>query len=223
MKSKIFFFLKLLVFSTLSILLLIHVFSIVVFLHYQPKIFGDENSLEIFENKNDAPNALVFGAGLNASNKPSPILEDRIVVAVDLYKSDKINKIIMTGDNSTLSHNEPDVMRDEAIRLGVPSEDIVQDYAGRKTYDSCFRAKEIFQQKKLILVTQTFHMTRAMFLCDNLGIDVTGVTADTEKYDLPSQVFWQVRDELSMLKAVYELNFGKTDVILGNKIDIDLD
>ena len=129
----------------------------------------------------------------------------------------------MTGDNSTLSHNEPDVMRDEAIRLGVPSEDIVQDYAGRKTYDSCFRAKEIFQQKKLILVTQTFHMTRAMFLCDNLGIDVTGVTADTEKYDLPSQVLWQVRDELSMLKAVYELNFGKTDVILGNKIDIDLD
>jgi SanA protein len=109
--------------------------------------------------------ALVFGAGLRRDGSPTAILRDRVQSAVELYKSGKVKKLLMSGDNSYLDYNEPGAMREYALSLGVPETDIVLDYAGRRTYDSCFRALNIFGIKSAILVTQAFHLPRAVYTC----------------------------------------------------------
>ncbi len=88
----------------------------------------------------------------------------------------------MSGDNPTENYDEPTTMKETAVKLGVPESDVVLDFAGRRTYDTCFRAKEIFEVQKAILVTQEFHQARALYLCSNLGIDSVGITADRQKF-----------------------------------------
>ena len=89
--------------------------------------------------------AIVFGAGLWRDGTPTPVLEDRVRTAANLYFEGKVEKLLMTGDNRFVEYNEPESMRQFAISLGVPDEDIVLDYAGRRTYDSCYRARDIFR------------------------------------------------------------------------------
>ena len=101
-----------------------------------------------------APAAVVFGAGLTRTGEPTAILKDRVETAAKLYFEGKVQKLLMSGDNRTLDHNEPEAMRQYAIRLGVPSSAIVLDYAGRRTYDTCYRAKAIFGLDSALLVTQ---------------------------------------------------------------------
>ena len=112
-----------------------------------------------------APAAIVFGAGLWRDGSPSPVLQDRVATAADLYFSGKVKKILMSGDNRFIYYNEPGAMKKFALSLGVPEEDIVLDYAGRRTYDTCYRARAIFGLKEAILVTQSFHLPRALILC----------------------------------------------------------
>ena len=123
------------------------------------------------------PVALVFGAGIRGG-RPSPILLDRIRMAVALYKARKVRKLLMTGDNGSPYYNEVAVMRRTAMRLGVPGRDVVKDHAGFRTYDSCYRAREVFGVRSAILVTQAFHLPRAVYLARRMGIDADGVSAD---------------------------------------------
>ncbi len=111
-----------------------------------------------------------------------PALYDRVATAVDLYQRGLVNKLLLTGDNRFVNYNEPEAMRRTAVKLGVPDEDLVLDYAGRRTYDSCYRAREIFGVNRAILVTQAFHLDRALYLCDAFGIDSVGVVADRRNY-----------------------------------------
>jgi SanA protein len=126
--------------------------------------------------------AIVFGAGLQWDGTPSPILRDRISTAVDLYFAGKVEKILMSGDNRFLDYNEPGAMLNYAVDLGVPRQDIVLDYAGRRTYDTCYRARAIFGVTDAVLVTQAFHLPRAVFTCNALGLPAQGVIADRRKY-----------------------------------------
>ncbi len=126
--------------------------------------------------------AIVFGAGLQWDGTPSPVLRDRVATAADLYFSGKVKKILMSGDNRFLDYNEPGAMLNYALDLGVPREDIVLDYAGRRTYDTCYRAKAIFGLTDAVLVTQAFHLPRAVFTCNSLGLPAEGVIADRRKY-----------------------------------------
>ena len=105
--------------------------------------------------------AIVFGAGLRYDGTPTAILKDSVQTAVQLYQQGKVDKLLMSGDNSFVEYNEPEAMRQYALDLGVPEADIVSDYAGRRTYDTCYRAKVIFQVQSAILVTQNFHLPRA--------------------------------------------------------------
>src|SRR5512136_2107527 len=118
--------------------------------------------------------AIVFGAGLTRSGEPTAALYDRVATAVDLYRRGLVSKLLLTGDNRVVTYNEPEAMRRTAMKLGVPDEDLVLDYAGRRTYDSCYRAREIFGVKRAVLVTQGFHLDRAIYLCDAFGIDSLG-------------------------------------------------
>ena len=145
--------------------------------------------------------AIVFGAGLWRDGSPTPILQDRVETGARLYFAGKVEKLLMTGDNSLVEYNEPEAMRQYAIKLGVPDSDIVLDYAGRRTYDSCYRAKEIFRVQTAILVTQQFHLARALFLCNALGLDGVGVEANNLSYRKSSLLFWNLRELPATLTA----------------------
>ena len=159
--------------------------------------------------------AIVFGAGLYRDGSPTPVLRDRVATAVDLYLSGKVEKVLMSGDNSTPGHNEPGAMRAYALGLGIPDEDIVLDYAGRRTYDTCYRARDIFDVDSAILVTQAFHLPRALYTCNLLGVPAVGVPADLRRYRRASQTFWNLRESVATVFALWEIHISHPQPILG--------
>jgi SanA protein len=165
-----------------------------------------------------APVALVLGAGLWRDGSPTPALYDRVATAVDLYQAGRVKKLLMSGDNRFVNYNEPAAMKKLAVQLGTPAEDIVLDYAGRRTYDSCYRAKEIFGVRKVVVVTQRFHLDRALFLCDALGIESVGVVADRRVYQ--TLRWWELREVLATAAAWWDVNVGHPTPVLGEKLPI---
>ena len=164
--------------------------------------------------------AIVFGAGLTRSGEPTPALYDRVATAVDLYQRGLVNKLLLTGDNRFVNYNEPEAMRRTAERLGVPNADLVLDYAGRRTYDSCYRAHEIFGVNRAILVTQAFHLDRALYLCDAFGIESIGLRADRRHYATSTQTWWALREAAATVEAWFDVNVMKPTPVLGEKIPI---
>lgn len=161
--------------------------------------------------------AVVFGAGLQRDGTPSPVLRDRVATAADLYFKGKVEKILMSGDNRFEYYNEPGSMLEFALGLGIPREDIVLDYAGRRTYDTCYRAKEIFGVNEILLVTQSFHLPRALFTCDKLGITAYGVSADRREYLRSSSFSWQVREIPATITAMWDVWIAHPEPVLGQK------
>jgi SanA protein len=160
--------------------------------------------------------AIVFGAGLWRDGSPTPVLRDRVAQAAELFFAGKVEKLLMSGDNSHLNYNEPQAMREYALSLGVPEQAIVLDYAGRRTYDTCYRARDIFGVKKAILVTQSFHLPRALYICNNLDIQVNGVASDLRTYPPRSLTFWNLREVPATLVAFWEVHITRPLPILGN-------
>jgi SanA protein len=168
--------------------------------------------------ESDAPTrrvAIVFGAGLTHSGEATPVLKDRVETGARLYFSGRVEKLLMSGDNRFVEYNEPEAMRQYALSLGVPDQDIVLDYAGRRTYDSCYRAKEIFGVKEAILVTQKFHLARALFLCNALGLDGVGVEANNRVYLKRSLVFWNLRELPATITAFADV-LTRPEPVLGD-------
>lgn len=153
----------------LAMLLIFSSLVLVDVLSYRHLICASESAAPI------RPVAIVFGAA-------GAILSDRVMTGVELYKAGKVRTLLMTGDNSRDDYNEPDAMRAIALSLGVPSKDIVCDFAGFRTYDSLYRARDIFGVRSAILVTQGYHLPRALFLGRKLGMDVIGVNAAKRRY-----------------------------------------
>jgi SanA protein len=122
--------------------------------------------------------AVIFGAQVYRNGRLSPMLRDRVATAADLYHAGKVEMILLTGDNRESNYNEPGAMRAYALNLGIPDEAILLDPLGIRTYDSCYRAYHVFDIDEAILVTQNFHLDRALLLCQSMGIDVVGVSAD---------------------------------------------
>jgi vancomycin permeability regulator SanA len=161
--------------------------------------------------------AIVFGAGLRRDGTPTTILRDRVETAVALYRQGKVEKLLFSGDNSYIDYNEPGSMKEYAISLGVPETDIVLDFAGRRTYDTCYRAQEIFGLEKALLVTQPYHLPRAVFTCNMLGLESSGVYADNYPYRKISLGFWNLRELPATLVALWELFVTRPQPILGDK------
>ena len=160
--------------------------------------------------------AIVFGAGLWRDGTPTPVLRDRVQIAANLYFEGKVEKLLMSGDNRFVDYNEPESMRQYALSLGVPDEAIVLDYAGRRTYDTCYRARDIFRVDSAILVTQGFHLPRALFLCNMLGVDGVGVPADIQYYRKISRAIWGFREALATLDAINDIFYKRPLPVLGN-------
>lgn len=159
--------------------------------------------------------AIVFGAGLWRDGSPTPVLRDRVSTAAKLYFTGKVEKLLLSGDNSTEYYNEPAAMHEYAVNLGVPKEDIVQDFAGRRTYDTCYRAREIFGVQDAILITQKFHLPRSIFTCNKLGIPSEGVPADLRDYRRGSLIFWNIRELPATLVALWQIYVTQPSPILG--------
>lgn len=167
---------------------------------------------------NQAPRvAIVFGAGVWSNGEPSPALEDRIITAVELYRSGRTKKLLMSGDNRFENYNEPRAMKAAAIRRGVAAEDIIEDFAGRSTYDTCFRARQIFDVSRAVLVTQEFHLNRAIYLCESLGVDSIGIAADRRQYPEDTKNQWARRETLAIPLAWLDINVLQPTPILGAK------
>jgi SanA protein len=169
----------------------------------------------------DSPRiAIVFGAGLWRNGQPTPVLYDRVATAADLYRRGFVDKLLLTGDNRFVDYNEPEAMRQTALQLGVPDSALVLDYAGRRTYDSCYRARSIFGVERAILVTQAFHLDRAMYLCASLGIESIGVMADRRNYTASSEAWWSIRESVATVAAWLDVNVLKPTPVLGEKLPI---
>jgi SanA protein len=160
--------------------------------------------------------AIVFGAGLWRDGTATPVLYDRLQTAAELYFAGKVEKLLMSGDNRFVDYNEPAVMREVALSLGLPDEAIVLDYAGRRTYDTCYRANAIFGVTKAILVTQAFHLPRAIYLCNHLGVDAVGVKADQRVYRKSSMLYWSMRESLATVNALWEMHVSHPVPVLGD-------
>ncbi len=167
--------------------------------------------------------AIIFGAGLRRDGSPTPILRDRVDTGASLYFNGKVEKLLMSGDNQAVEYNEPEAMRRYAISLGVPDNAIVMDYAGRRTYDTCYRAKAIFGVENALLVTQKFHLPRALFLCNALGVTAYGVEANNLYYRSSSLLIWNIREQFATFAAFLDIFFEKPIPILGQAEPIFLD
>lgn len=178
-------------------------------------LFWARERTEKFDDIRPADVAIVPGAGINANKTPTLPLSDRIDGAIQLYNAGKVKKLLMTGDNTSLDYNEPGAMRDYAIAHGVPADDIVLDYAGRRTYDSCYRAKAIFGVDSAIIVTQSYHLPRALYLCNAMDIDIRGYEIEQSQYVRLRYLFWQFREVFATIMAFWDVNLRHPVPVLG--------
>lgn len=160
---------------------------------------------------------LVLGAGI-WGDKPSPMLEDRLLQGITLYNNQTSSKIIMSGDHGKEEYDEVNVMKDFAIEKGVKSEDIFMDHAGFSTYDSVYRAKEIFKAQKIIIVTQKYHLHRALYVAEKLEIEAYGVASDPREYR--GQVVRELREVLARDKDFFKCIIKPEPTYLGDTIPV---
>lgn len=173
----------------------------------------------IYASASDAPNAevaLIPGAAILPNGAPSSIFIDRVDMAIDLYKAGKVSKILVSGDNSTVSHNEVNPVRLYLLSKGISDQDIFLDHAGFDTYSSMYRARDIFGVTSVLITTQSFHLPRAVFIARHLGIQAYGVRADVGHVLFRNYVREVFADE----KAVFDLVFHTKPKYLGDAIPI---
>ena len=150
--------------------------------------------------------AVVFGASVYGNGELSPILEDRVATAIDLYRLRKVDKILVSGDNRQKNYNEPKAMQEYLVTHAVAPKDVLVDYEGRSTYETCLRAKETFKLDRAVLVSQGFHLSRALYIANHLGLDSVGMAGDLRQKQEPD--YQGVREWAAEVKAFFVLHFA---------------
>ncbi len=151
-----------------------------------------------------APTALVLGASVKQDGTASDALRDRVLTGVDVYKQGKASQLLMTGDDGAFHVNEVATMKRIAIEQGVPESAILVDGHGYRTYESCKRAVQVLHMQRAIIVTQRFHLSRALYLCSAFGMDTQGIAADRQTYR--RILLFTVRDLLATFKAWWDIH-----------------
>ena len=194
-------------------------FALLVFIFLTNLTFYATTKKHIYDNAGDAPNAqavLIPGAAILANGAPSSIFLDRVDTAIGLYNEGRVSKILVSGDNSTVSYNEVNPVRIYLLNKGIPDQDIFLDHAGFDTYSTMYRARDIFGVSSILITTHSFHLPRAIFIARSLGIEAYGVRADTGHILLRNYVREMLADE----KAVFDLVFHTKPRYLGDAIPI---
>ena len=174
-------------------------------------------SVEESSNLEDIDCIIILGAGI-WGDKPSPMLEDRLLQGIELYNNNVSTKIIMSGDHGREEYDEVNIMKEFAIEKGVPSENIFMDHAGFSTYESIYRAKEIFEADKIVIVTQKYHLYRALHIANSLGIEAYGVGADPRQY--VGAMYRELREILARNKDFVKCLFKPEPTYLGGTIPV---
>lgn len=158
--------------------------------------------------------AIVFGAGIKDNKEPNNMLQDRLDTAAELYYSGKVEKMLLSGDNSAMDYNEPQVMYNYLLREhDIRAEDMVRDYAGLRTYDTCARAKNVWNIDKAILISQGYHLSRAIYTCNHFGIESTGFSATKYRYE--GETLYKIREILAIHKTIFDLFISSPEYIKG--------
>ncbi len=199
------------IFSLMLIILVgLVFFPLAIVSNYEDQIYFDVNNVP------EKSVAIVFGAGVLKNGNPSDVLKDRLNSAKELYDIGKVKKIIVSGDNRFENYNEPESMFNYLVNVaGVPAEDISQDFAGRRTFDTCKRAKEIWNVSDAVLVTQTYHLPRALFTCTGLGIDTVGYSATKQEYVMSK--YYYIREFVAKFLAFKDVYIWEPSYIGGGK------
>lgn len=161
---------------------------------------------------------LVLGCGVWDDGRPSHMLEDRLKRSLELFELGASEKLLMSGDHGRTNYDEVNVMKSFVVDAGVPSEDVFMDHAGFSTYESMYRAKEIFQAKKIIIVTQGYHLYRAIYIAQRLGLEAYGVASDYRTYT--GQQARDLREVLARVKDFGTCIFKPEPTYLGEAIPI---
>ncbi len=188
-------------------------------IHHNVAAAGREN---IYSANDDIPKmqvGLVLGARVFSSGRLSRMLADRVDASIILYNRGVIQKILMSGDNRSANYNEVTAMRNYAIEHGVPPNDVVRDFAGFRTYDSIYRAKELWEFKEMIIISQKFHLPRALYIAENLDIEAVGVYAVDNRYR--ALVKSELRETAARVAAWLDVLVGRDPYFLGPKESLD--
>jgi SanA protein len=153
--------------------------------------------------------AVILGAVVDSTGRLSNALEDRVLTGLKLYQKGNAKKLLLSGDHGQVNYDEVNSMRQYLLKKGVPPQDLFMDHAGFRTYDSMYRARDIFQVHDAIIVTQKFHLARAVYTARALGIDAVGINADRRWYPLSSRVKLHLREVLARVKAFLDLHVWK--------------
>lgn len=181
------------------------------------KTESDIVTLEEAAELSDVDCAVILGAGVR-DGKPTPMLRDRLLVGIDLYKSGAVKKLIMSGDHGSTDYDEVNIMKSFAVERGVPDEDIFMDHAGFSTYETIYRAKEIFEADNIIIVSQKYHLYRGLYIAEMLGVKAAGVSADLDTYR--GQTKRDLREILARDKDFFKCIFKPKPTYLGDKIPV---
>ena len=202
-------------------LILIFVVTVLV-INFFVKIVTKNRILkkEEYSKLEDIDCIIVLGAGI-WGDKPSPMLEDRLKEAVSLYNQNISSKIIMSGDHGKADYDEVNIMKEYAIEQGGASEDIFMDHAGFSTYESVYRAKEVFEANKIVIVTQKYHLYRALYIAKQLGIEAYGVNSDPRKY--VGATYREAREIIARDKDFIKCIFKPQPKYLGETIPVNGD
>ncbi|MCI0661077.1 MAG: YdcF family protein [Acidobacteria bacterium] len=193
------------------------------YVHYQVHSY-DERIITKIDNLdtsrwNKPRVAIVFGASVYSNGDLSPVLEDRVDTAIQLYHAKKVDRILVSGDNRHPSYNEPKTMREYILNHAVEPRDVVIDFSGRSTYETCIRAREVFGLERAVLVSQGYHLPRALFIANRIGLDAVGMAGDLR---LNQEIdYHSAREWAAEVKAYYNLNFRPPIVNLGERIPIN--
>ena len=180
---------------------------------YKDKIL----TVEEFEN-NNVDCIMVLGAHVKSDGEPCVLLRDRLNKGLELYQTGVSDKLLMTGDHGQIEYDEVNAMKNYAIAQGVDGDYIFMDHAGFSTYESMYRAKEVFGVKSMVIVTQKYHLYRALYVANQLGIDAYGVC--TEDIEYSSQTKREIREAAARIKDVGYVMFRPEPTYLGEAIPI---
>lgn len=196
------------------------IFCILILLHSN-KVVSSYSEGNIFDINDELPQVqaiMILGSRVYANGKMSDILKDRVDTAIRIYKRGDAPKILMSGDNGQETYDEVNTVRTYLIAQGIPAEDIFLDHAGFDTYDSMYRARDIFKVNSLLISTQDFHLPRAIYLAQNLGIEAYGVSADRHEYIGVARS--EFREKLARVKAWFNIVLKSQPKYLGEEIPI---
>lgn len=185
--------LKYMIVFIISIAIIILGINLYIILSTKRQIIKEED----YKKLSDIDCIIILGAGI-VEDKPSHMLEDRLSEGIKLYQNNISDKIIMSGDHGREEYDEVNVMKNYAIQKGIPSENIFMDHAGFSTYESIYRARDIFKAKKVVIVTQKYHLYRALYIANQLGIEAYGVGADPRQY--VGKIYREIREILARNK-----------------------